>query len=187
MGIWIPTIWIPKTFEIQTFWSSYFKGFGIQMGYILCTRPTIWIMDQYIRKQDGVHLSGIQMFELFGIQMGSKNQTIWHLTSYGPFDYQTSSVFRSPLYKFYNITCTIYKWLLTVHSFLCQCHWVLMLNHLNAVTFLLSSLINSKLSKLCEPKHTLTWGNAIYYLTIINPDSLRIQRLNWQLSLVLNF
>ena len=30
------------------------------MGCVLCTRPTIWILDQYIRKQDGDHLSGIQ-------------------------------------------------------------------------------------------------------------------------------
>ena len=31
VGIWIPTIWIPETFEYQTFWSSDFKCFGIQM------------------------------------------------------------------------------------------------------------------------------------------------------------
>ena len=34
---------------------------GQSMGYALCTRPTILMRDQYIRKQDGVHLSGIQM------------------------------------------------------------------------------------------------------------------------------
>ena len=32
---------------------------GSSMGYIICTRPTIWILDQYIRKQDGVYLSRI--------------------------------------------------------------------------------------------------------------------------------
>ena len=31
VGIWIPTIWIPETFEYQTFWSSDLKWFGIQM------------------------------------------------------------------------------------------------------------------------------------------------------------
>ena len=41
------------------------------MGYVLCTRPTIWIPDQYVRKQDGVHLSGIQMDGLSGIQTAS--------------------------------------------------------------------------------------------------------------------
>ena len=34
------------------------------MCYVLCTRPTIWIPDQYIRKQDSIHLSGIQMVRL---------------------------------------------------------------------------------------------------------------------------
>ena len=32
---------------------------GWFMGYILCTRRTIQILDQYIRKQDGVYLSGV--------------------------------------------------------------------------------------------------------------------------------
>ena len=39
------------------------------------------------------------MVRLSGIQMELKNQTIWHLTSYRPFKYQTSLVFRSPLYS----------------------------------------------------------------------------------------
>ena len=55
-------------------------------------------MDQYLRKQDDVHLSGIQMVQLFGIQMASKYQTIWHPTSFQPFKCQTSWVFRFPLY-----------------------------------------------------------------------------------------
>ena len=39
------------------------------------------------------------MVGLSGIQMALKNQTIWHPTSFQPFQYQqTSSVFRSPLY-----------------------------------------------------------------------------------------
>ena len=64
-----------------------------------CTRPTIWILDQYLRKQDGVHLLGIQMVGLAGIHMAFKNQTIWHLASLGPFEYRTSSIFRSPLHS----------------------------------------------------------------------------------------
>ena len=42
----------------------------------LCTRPTIRIPDQYIRKQDGVHLPGIQIVGLSGIQMAFENWTI---------------------------------------------------------------------------------------------------------------
>ena len=64
----------------------------------LCTRPTIWILDQYIRKQNGVNLSGILIVGLSGIQMAFQNQTIWHPTSFRPFKIQTNSVFRSPLY-----------------------------------------------------------------------------------------
>ena len=41
---------------------------GQAMGYVLCTSQTIQILDQYIRKQDGVHLSSIQMVGLSGIQ-----------------------------------------------------------------------------------------------------------------------
>ena len=74
VGIWILTIWKLETFECQTFLSSDFK-WSI-MCYVLCTRPTIQKPDQNIRKQDGTHLSGIQM----------------------EFEYPTSSVFRSPLY-----------------------------------------------------------------------------------------
>ena len=51
------------------------------MSYVLdrpCSRPSIQIPEQYIRKQDGVHLSGIQMVGLPGIQMAFENQNIWH-------------------------------------------------------------------------------------------------------------
>ena len=86
MGIWIPIIWKPETFEYQTFLSLYFKWFGTQslvglsaMSYVLCTRPTITILDYYIRKQYCVYLSSIQMaFEY---------QTIWRPTSFQPFWY----------------------------------------------------------------------------------------------------
>ena len=62
-----------------------------------CTRPTIWILDQYLRNQDGIHLSGIHMVGLSGIQMVFEYWTIWHPTSFRPFEYWTSLVFRSPL------------------------------------------------------------------------------------------
>ena len=63
-GIWILTIWIPEPFEYQNFWSSDFKC--SVKGYVLCTRPTIWILDQYIRKQGSIHLFDIQMVWLSG-------------------------------------------------------------------------------------------------------------------------
>ena len=68
--------------------------------YVLCTRLTIQILDQYIRKQDGIHLSGIQMVGLSGIQMLLEYGTIWHLTLFRSFEYQTRSLFRSPLYLY---------------------------------------------------------------------------------------
>ena len=37
---------------------------GRSMCYVLCTRPTIGIQDQYIRKQDGIYVTGIQMVGL---------------------------------------------------------------------------------------------------------------------------
>ena len=57
---------------------------GRSSGYVICTRPTAQIPNQYIRKQDGVHLSGIQMVELSSIQMALKNRTfgIQHLFDY---------------------------------------------------------------------------------------------------------
>ena len=67
----LKTPWIPETFKYQIFCSSDFKWFGIQMfSYVLCrTRPTIQTPDQYIRKQDGIHLSGIEMVGRSGIQI----------------------------------------------------------------------------------------------------------------------
>ena len=58
-------------------------------------------MDQYIRKQDGIHLSGIHMVGLSGIQMAFKNQIILHSTSLQPLEYQTRSLFRFPLYSYF--------------------------------------------------------------------------------------
>ena len=71
------------------------------MGYDLYTRPTIQIPDQCPRKQDDIHLSGFQMVRLSGIKIIFKNRTIWHPTTFQPFEYQTSSVFRSP---------TVFQW-----------------------------------------------------------------------------
>ena len=65
-------------FVFQMVWHSN----GRSMSYVLCTRPTIQIPDQYIRKKDGVHLYDILMVRLSGIQMALKNQTIWHPTSF---------------------------------------------------------------------------------------------------------
>ena len=76
-----------KKFGFQMVWYSN----GRSMGYVLCTRPTIQIPDQYIIKQDVASY-------LSGIQMALENQTNWHPTSFRPFKYQTSSVFRSCLH-----------------------------------------------------------------------------------------
>ena len=69
-------IWIPNflTFGFQMVWYSN----GWFMYYVQCTRLTIQIPNQYIRKQDGVHLSDFQMVWLSGIQMGFEYQAIWH-------------------------------------------------------------------------------------------------------------
>ena len=69
-------------------------------GFVLCTRSTIWIPDQYKRKQDNIHLFNIQIVWPYGIQIGFKYWTIWGLTSFQPFKYQTISVFRFLLYKY---------------------------------------------------------------------------------------
>ena len=56
---------------------------------LLFTRPNIQIPDQYIRKQDGVHLSSIQMV--------FKYWTIWHPTSFQHLNTNLVSIFKSPL------------------------------------------------------------------------------------------
>ena len=59
-----------RPFEYQTFWSSDFKWIGIQKaGLCAMSYGTIQILDQYIIKQDGVHLCVIQMIRLSSIQM----------------------------------------------------------------------------------------------------------------------
>ena len=55
---------------------GYSNGWSIDN--VPCTRLTIEIPDQYIRKQDGIHLSVIEMVGLSGIQMAFKNLTILH-------------------------------------------------------------------------------------------------------------
>ena len=87
-------IWIPETFEYQTFWSLDFKWFGFSngwsIGYVLCTRPTIRILDQYIitrwcqfvrysngiRKQD--HLASNLFSTIWKFNDSTKNK--WHKT-----------------------------------------------------------------------------------------------------------
>ena len=72
-----------------------------------------------LEKKMAVHLSGIQMaFEY---------RTIWHPTTFRPFEYRTSSVLRSPLYLrpvlrtvqecFYLVKCDIYFWWECKHFF----------------------------------------------------------------------
>ena len=56
-------------------------------------------------KQDGIHLSGIQMVGMLGIQAAFKYQTIWCPISFQTVKYQTNLVFRSPLYL--NFLCAI--------------------------------------------------------------------------------
>ena len=63
---------------------------GWSMDFVQCTRRTIQIPNQYIRKQDGVHFSSFQIAGLSGIQMTFKYQTIWHPTPFRPFEYQTT-------------------------------------------------------------------------------------------------
>ena len=81
-------------FGFQMVWYSN----GQFMCYVLYTRPTIQILDQCIGKQNGVHLSSIQMVWLSGFQMAFEYWTIWHPTAFQPLEYRTSSVLRSPLY-----------------------------------------------------------------------------------------
>ena len=72
-----------EQFEVQISNGLEFK----RSVYLLCT---LYQTDQHIRNQDGVYLSGIQM--------AFRYRTIRHLNFFQPFKYQTSLVFRSPLY-----------------------------------------------------------------------------------------
>ena len=90
-----------KLFEVRISNGWLFKWLDV-----ICTKSTIWIPDQYIRKQDGLNLSVIQMVWLSSNKMAFEYRTIWHPTSFWPFEYQTSLVFRSPL----NWTCSVFKW-----------------------------------------------------------------------------
>ena len=107
VGIWKPSICIPETFEYQTFWKSDFKWFAIQMVGLYamsCTRPTIQIAHQYIKNQDGVYLSCIQIVGAVRIQMAFEYQNIWHPTLFGPFENWRCLGFGSPLYC--NFSCS---------------------------------------------------------------------------------
>ena len=62
------------------------------MCFVLFTRPTICILDQYIRKQDFLFVR-IQMVGLSGFQMAFEYQTIWHPATIRQLEYRTRSVF----------------------------------------------------------------------------------------------
>ena len=85
IGIWNPTLG-----------SSDFKCLFMCMSHVL--DPIIWIPDWYKRRQNGNHFPGIQMVKLSSIQLTFKSWKKWNLTSFQPFEYQTSLIFRSPLY-----------------------------------------------------------------------------------------
>ena len=82
-------IWIPTLLKIGFQMAWYLNGW--LMCFVLCTRSTIWYPDQYIRKHNVVHLSGIQIgiwihyirnqdgIHLSGIPKVGLS-TIWHLT-----------------------------------------------------------------------------------------------------------
>ena len=75
VGIGIPNF---LKFGFHMVW--YLNGWS--MGYVLCSILTIQVPDQYIRKQDGVHASSIQMVRQSGIQMAFKYRTIRNPTSF---------------------------------------------------------------------------------------------------------
>ena len=83
-------IWIPN------FSKSRLQMVSLWARFYVLEQPFKY--HQYIRKQDGFHLSSIQMVGLFSIQIAFKYQTIQHPTSFWPLEYLTSSLFRSPLY-----------------------------------------------------------------------------------------
>ena len=66
-------IWIPNFLKFGFQKVRYSNG---PSSCVLCSRRTIQIPDQCIRKQDGVHLSSIQMVALSCNQMAFENQTI---------------------------------------------------------------------------------------------------------------
>ena len=51
MGIWILTIWILETYEYQTFWSSDFKWYSIQLVG-LCAMS--YVLDRPFKYLDGI-------------------------------------------------------------------------------------------------------------------------------------
>ena len=72
-----------QPFEYQKHLNTKISEVRISNGLISkCIRLTIQILDQYIRKQNGIHLSGTQWLVCPVIQLAFKYQTIWHLTSF---------------------------------------------------------------------------------------------------------
>ena len=129
MGIQIPKVWKTETFGPQTIewnvmqriWQAsnfYFFArayFSLLLELLPCLQA--WgrrprdcnngsntnhsNTGPVIRKLNGVYLSIIQMVGLSGVQMAFENWTNWHQTSFWPFKYGSSWVFRSPVYFFY--------------------------------------------------------------------------------------
>ena len=65
-------IWIPNFLKFVFQMVRYSNGRSI--GHVLCTRPTIKIPDQYIRKPGGIYFSSIQIVGLSSIQMAFENR-----------------------------------------------------------------------------------------------------------------
>ena len=76
--------------------NTNFLRFGFQMVVLCPMYPDHSYTGLVHEKTRWYHLSGIQMVRLSGNQTAFKYQTIWRLT--WPFKYQTSPLFRSPLY-----------------------------------------------------------------------------------------
>ena len=87
-------IWIPKFMKLRFQMVGYSNG--VADGYVYVLDRPFKYQTFYIWKQDGVHLSCIQMVGLSGIQMAFENQTIWHPTSFWPFEYQTIVWYSDP-------------------------------------------------------------------------------------------
>ena len=101
MGVWIPSQNLnTHLFEVRILNGSVFQC----SVYVVCPPhyTNLCKTGPVHKKTRWRPLSGIQMAGIPGIQMALEYWTIWCPTSFGPFEYQTSLVFRSPLYTFFN-------------------------------------------------------------------------------------
>ena len=95
LGIWIPAIWILNflKFGFQMVWYSNCRF----VCFVLCTRLTIWIPDQYSTWENKM-ASICLVFKWSGCPVYK-----WHLNTrpfgiFSTFEYLTSWLIRSPLY-----------------------------------------------------------------------------------------